>query len=36
MLQHRIADRVPLAEIARANELVELGGSNGCVVVKID
>jgi NADPH:quinone reductase-like Zn-dependent oxidoreductase len=36
MLQHRIADRVPLAEIARANELVEQGGSNGCVVVKID
>jgi NADPH:quinone reductase-like Zn-dependent oxidoreductase len=36
MLQHRIAGRVPLAEIARANELVELGGSNGCVVVKID
>jgi len=36
MLQHRIADRVPLAEIARANELVEKGGSNGCVVVAID
>jgi NADPH:quinone reductase len=36
MLQHRIADRVPLAEIARANELVEQGGSNGCVVVTID
>jgi len=36
MLQHRIADRVPLAEIARANELVEKGGSNGCVVVTID
>ena len=33
MLQHRIAERVPLAEIARANELVEQGGSNGCVVV---
>ena len=36
MLQHRIADRVPLAEIAHANELVEQGGSNGCVVVTID
>ncbi|MDH4312717.1 MAG: NADPH:quinone reductase [Gammaproteobacteria bacterium] len=36
MLQHRIAERVPLAEIARANELVEQGGSNGCVVVTID
>lgn len=36
MLQHRIADRVPLSEIARANELVEQGGSNGCVVVTID
>jgi NADPH:quinone reductase len=36
MLQHRIADRVPLAEIARANEQVERGGSHGCVVVTID
>jgi NADPH:quinone reductase-like Zn-dependent oxidoreductase len=36
MLQHRIAERVPLAEIARANELVEQGGSNGCVVVTVD
>jgi NADPH:quinone reductase-like Zn-dependent oxidoreductase len=36
MLRHRIADRVPLAEIARANELVEQGGSNGCIVVGID
>jgi len=35
MLQHRIADRVPLAEIAHANELVEQGGSNGCVVVDV-
>jgi len=35
MLQHRIAGRVPLAEIARANELVEQGGSNGCVVVDV-
>jgi NADPH:quinone reductase-like Zn-dependent oxidoreductase len=36
MLRHRIADRVPLEEIARANELVEQGGSNGCIVVAID
>ena len=36
MLQHRFADRVPLADIARANELVEQGGSNGCVVLRID
>jgi NADPH:quinone reductase-like Zn-dependent oxidoreductase len=36
MLQHRIADRVPLSEIARASELVEQGGSNGCVVITID
>ena len=35
MLLHRIADRVPLAEIARANELVEQGGSIGCVVVDV-
>jgi NADPH:quinone reductase len=35
MLLHRIAARIPLAEIARANELVEQGGSNGCVVVAI-
>jgi NADPH:quinone reductase-like Zn-dependent oxidoreductase len=36
MLQHRFAARLPLADIARANELVEQGGSNGCVVIKID
>jgi NADPH:quinone reductase-like Zn-dependent oxidoreductase len=35
MLQHRIADRVPLGDIARANELVEQGGSIGCVVVDV-
>ncbi len=35
MLQHRIAGRVPLAEIARASELVEQGGSIGCVVVDL-
>jgi NADPH2:quinone reductase len=36
MLQHRIAGRMRLEEIARANVLVEQGGSNGCVVVNID
>jgi NADPH:quinone reductase-like Zn-dependent oxidoreductase len=35
MLQHRIAARVPLSEIARANELVEQGGSHGCVVIDV-
>jgi NADPH:quinone reductase len=34
-LQHRIAHRLPLEEIARANELVEQGGVRGCVVVDI-
>jgi NADPH:quinone reductase-like Zn-dependent oxidoreductase len=32
-LRHRIAAVVPLADIARANELVEQGGSIGCVIV---
>ena len=35
MLQHRIAERMPLSEIARANELVERGGSHGCVVIDV-
>jgi NADPH:quinone reductase-like Zn-dependent oxidoreductase len=35
MLLHRIAARVPLSEIAHANELVEQGGSHGCVVVDV-
>ena len=34
-LRHRIARRLPLARIAEANELVEQGGVNGCVVVDI-
>jgi NADPH:quinone reductase-like Zn-dependent oxidoreductase len=33
-MQHRIMATVPLAEIARANELVEQGGG-GCVVVSV-
>jgi NADPH:quinone reductase-like Zn-dependent oxidoreductase len=36
MLQHRIAERVPLSGIAQANELVERGGSIGCVVLDVD
>jgi NADPH2:quinone reductase len=35
MLQHRIGARLPLADIARANELVEQGGSPGCVVLDV-
>lgn len=35
-LRHRVAHRVPLDEIARANELIEEGGFRGCVVVEID
>ncbi len=34
-LRHRIAQRLPLAELARANELVEQGEARGCVVVDI-
>ncbi len=34
-LQHRIAHRLPLADLARANELVEQGELRGCVVVDI-
>jgi NADPH2:quinone reductase len=36
MLQHRIAERVPLTGIAHANELVERGGSHGCIVLDVD
>jgi len=34
-LQHRIAHRLPLEELARANELVEKGELRGCVVIDI-
>jgi NADPH:quinone reductase-like Zn-dependent oxidoreductase len=34
-LQHRIAARLPLEELARANELIEQGELRGCVVVDI-
>jgi NADPH2:quinone reductase len=33
-LLHRVAHRVPLAETARAHELIEQGGFRGCVVVE--
>jgi NADPH2:quinone reductase len=36
MLQHRIAERLPLSGIAHANELVERGGSIGCIVLDVD
>jgi NADPH:quinone reductase len=36
MLQHRIAECVPLTGIAHANELVERGGSHGCIVLDVD
>jgi NADPH:quinone reductase-like Zn-dependent oxidoreductase len=34
-LQHRIAHRLPLEDLARANELIEQGELRGCVVVDI-
>jgi len=34
-LQHRIAHVLPLAELARANELVEQRGCGGCVVLDV-
>jgi NADPH:quinone reductase-like Zn-dependent oxidoreductase len=34
-LKHRVAHVLPLAEIARANELIEKGGFGGCVVVSV-
>jgi NADPH2:quinone reductase len=35
-LQHRIAEKMPLDKIVRANELVEKGRIRGCVVLTID
>lgn len=35
-LDHRIAHVLPLAEAARAHELIETGGFGGCVVLQID
>ncbi len=34
-LKHRVAERHPLADIARAHEAIERGGVLGCVVVEI-
>jgi len=35
-LQHRIAHRLKFDEIVRSHELVEAGGTGGCVIVNID
>ncbi len=35
-LQHRIAESIPLAEIARSNEIVEQGSIRGAVILTID
>ncbi len=35
-LQHRIAETIPLAEIARSNELIEQGSIRGAVVLTIE
>lgn len=35
-LTHRIAHVLPLADIARAHELIEQGGFGGCVVMQIE
>ena len=35
-LRHRVAETLPIAETARAHELIESGGVEGCVVVRID
>ncbi len=36
MLQHRIAETIPLHEIARANEVIENGSIRGGVVLTLD
>jgi NADPH2:quinone reductase len=35
-LQHRIAQRLPLDEIAKGNEIVEQGQCRGAVILEID
>jgi NADPH2:quinone reductase len=35
-LDHRIAARVPLADIAKANELIEQGTIRGAVILDIN
>jgi NADPH:quinone reductase-like Zn-dependent oxidoreductase len=34
-LQHRIAQTLPFAEMARAHEIIEDGSVRGCVVVTL-
>jgi hypothetical protein len=36
LLQHRVARKLPLAEIAASNEVVEQGNIRGCVILTID
>ncbi len=36
LLQHRIANTLPLDEIAQSNELVEQGGTRGAIILRID
>jgi len=36
LLQHRVAEKFPLAEIAASNEVVEQGNIRGCVILAID
>ena len=36
LLQHRIANTLPLVEIAQSNELVEQGGTRGAIILRID
>ena len=36
LLQHRIAEKLPLDEIVRSNELIEGGKIRGCVILSID
>jgi NADPH2:quinone reductase len=35
-LDHRIAHRVPLSDVAKSHELIEQGGFGGCVVLEIN
>jgi len=35
-LQHRIAATMPLAEIVKANEVIEQGSIRGAVVITLD
>jgi NADPH2:quinone reductase len=35
-LEHRVAYALPLADIARAHEIIEQGDCRGCVIVNIN